>query len=149
VLWYYLSLWINYLITNIVLLTTKLKSSIFWDITPCSPLKINHCSGRTYHRHLQGRRISRAINQHENRCLCSPPAFMLVSCSAYSLTLKMEVICSSKTLVEFQQNIPHYIPEDSTLHNHRCENLKSFINNKTLYTLQFYNGTRSKKRSHQ
>jgi hypothetical protein len=29
--------------------------------------------------------------------------FMLVSCLAYSSTLKMEVICSSETLVDFQQ----------------------------------------------
>jgi hypothetical protein len=39
--------------------------------------------------------------------------FMLVSCLAYSLTLKMEVICSSKTLVNFQGTIEYYIPEDT------------------------------------
>jgi hypothetical protein len=42
----------------------------------------------------------------------------LVSCSPYSLTLKMEAICSSETLVDFQQTTFHYIPEDNTLHNH-------------------------------
>jgi hypothetical protein len=31
-----------------------------------------------------------------------PPAFRLVSCSAY-LTLKMEALCSSEVLVDFQQ----------------------------------------------
>jgi hypothetical protein len=35
----------------------------------------------------------------------------------------METICSSETSVDFQRC---YIAEDSTLHNHRCENLKSF-----------------------
>jgi hypothetical protein len=29
-----------------------IKSSIFWDITPCSPLKINRCFGGTYSVHL-------------------------------------------------------------------------------------------------
>jgi hypothetical protein len=29
--------------------------------------------------------------------------------------------------VDFQLTIRRYIPEDSTLHNHRCENLKSWI----------------------
>jgi hypothetical protein len=39
----------------------------------------------------------------------------------------MERICSSETTVEFQRTTRRYIPEDSTLHNHRCENLKSNI----------------------
>jgi hypothetical protein len=39
------------------------------------------------------------------------------SCSAYFSTLKMEVICSSETSVDFQQTTQHYIPE---------ENLKSY-----------------------
>jgi hypothetical protein len=45
-----------------------------------------------------------------------PPAFVLVSCSAY-LTLKMEVICSSKALNDFQQTTRPYIPEYSTRHS--------------------------------
>jgi hypothetical protein len=47
--------------------------------------------------------------------LCLPPAFTLVSCSAYSSTLKMEVICSSKTLADFQWTTGYYSPEDSIL----------------------------------
>jgi hypothetical protein len=38
----------------------------------------------------------------------------------------MEVICSSETPVDFQRTIWGYIPEDRTLHNLRCENLKSY-----------------------
>jgi hypothetical protein len=38
---------------------------IFWDITPCSPLKINRHSSGTCRLHLQGRSIIQAINQHE------------------------------------------------------------------------------------
>jgi hypothetical protein len=56
-----------------------------------------------------------------------PPAFTLFSFSDYSSTLKMEAICSSEISVDFQQTTRRYIPEDSSLHNHRCENLKSFI----------------------
>jgi hypothetical protein len=59
--------------------------------------------------------------------VCMPPAFTLGSCSAYSSTLKMETTCSSETSVDFKQTIRRYIPEDSTLHNHRSENLKSYI----------------------
>jgi hypothetical protein len=39
------------------------KSSIFWDITPCSPFKANRRFGGTYCLHFQGRRISRALKQ--------------------------------------------------------------------------------------
>jgi hypothetical protein len=62
------------------LTTLVTKSSVFWDITPCSPLKINRRFGRTCHLHLQGRRISQARNQHESS------ACHLLSCLTYSST---------------------------------------------------------------
>jgi hypothetical protein len=43
-------------------------------------------------------------------------------------TLKMEAICSSVTSVENQRTARRHIAEDDTLHNHRCENLKSYKN---------------------
>jgi hypothetical protein len=39
----------------------------------------------------------------------------------------MEAIYSSETSVDFQRTTRRYIPEDSTLYNHRCEHLKSYI----------------------
>jgi hypothetical protein len=62
---------------------------------------------------------------------CKPHALlvvclMLVSCLAYSSALEMEVMCSSKRLVEFRRKVWHYIPEDITLHNRWCENVKSY-----------------------
>jgi hypothetical protein len=33
-----------------------MKSSFFWDMTPCSPLKINRLFGGTYRVHFQNRR---------------------------------------------------------------------------------------------
>jgi hypothetical protein len=45
-----------------------------------------------------------------------PLAFMLVFCSAYSSTLKMEMIFSSETSADFQWTTQCYIPEDSILH---------------------------------
>jgi hypothetical protein len=79
-----------------------IKSTIFWDITPCSPLKVSRRFGGTYHLHLQGRRKNRARNQRENRRQAEP-AFTLVFCSAYSSTMKMQVIRSSKTSAELQR----------------------------------------------
>jgi hypothetical protein len=46
-----------------------------------------------------------------------------------SSTLKMEEICSSETSVETQRTTRRYISEDGTLHNHRSENLKSYVLN--------------------
>jgi hypothetical protein len=41
------------------------KNSVFWDITPCSPLKVNRRFGGTCHLHLQCQRISQANKQRE------------------------------------------------------------------------------------
>jgi hypothetical protein len=40
-----------------------MKSSVIWDITPCSPSKGNRYCGGTCRLHLQGRRMCRARNQ--------------------------------------------------------------------------------------
>jgi hypothetical protein len=82
------------------------------------------------------------------------PAFTLVSCLAYSSTLKMEATCSSSTSVVFQRTVPachlrsrwflawlilrpwrwrRYIPDDRTLHNHDCESPSSYIVYKVLF----------------
>jgi hypothetical protein len=53
--------------------------------------------------------------------------FMLVSCLAYPLTPKMEVTCSCETSIDFQRTTRRCIPEDSALHNHCCETLKSWL----------------------
>jgi hypothetical protein len=58
------------------------KSSIFWNTTPCSSLKINRRFGGTCRCHLHSRRISRARYKHESQVPAS--------------TLKMEAICSSE-----------------------------------------------------
>jgi hypothetical protein len=54
--------------------------------------------------------------------------FMLVSRLVCSSTLKCEAIFSSEMSVAFPRTTGRHIPEDRTLHNIRCENLKSYIN---------------------
>jgi hypothetical protein len=44
-----------------------MKISIFWNVTPCSLLKVNQRFEGTYRLHLQGRRISQERHQHESR----------------------------------------------------------------------------------
>jgi hypothetical protein len=84
------------------------KNPIFWDITPCSPLKVDRRFGVSYRIHLQVRRISQARNQHEARSKQS---------SASSI-LKVEAIYSSETSEDYTA-----IPGDKAVHNHSCENL--------------------------
>jgi hypothetical protein len=60
---------------------------------------------------------------------------MLVSCLTYSSTLKMETKCSSEMSVEYQRTTQRYIPEDITLHNHRCENLNSYLSYPSMLPL--------------
>jgi hypothetical protein len=39
----------------------------------------------------------------------------------------MEAVCSFEISADFQRTRRRYIPQDSTLHNHRCENLESYM----------------------
>jgi hypothetical protein len=103
----------------------NVKSSIFWGIMLCSPLKIDRRFGGTYRLFLQGRRISQRGNQNVVNVALLATCFTLLSCLSYSSTLKMEALCSSETSIEFQRTTWRYIREERTLYNHRCENLNS------------------------
>jgi hypothetical protein len=72
-----------------VLTAPVMKSSVFWDITQCSP-KLRS----VWHR-----------------------IFTLVSCSAYSLTQKMEATCSPKYRLTVNGLEQGCIPEDRTFQN--------------------------------
>jgi hypothetical protein len=93
-----------------------MKSIIFWDMTPCSPLSFTRRFGGTY---------------------------LLATCLLdgllnYSSTLKMEAIRSSETSRATQRTTRRHIPEDDdTLHNHRCENSNPTRN--FISELLFYN----------
>jgi hypothetical protein len=45
--------------------TLTMKNSVFWDITPCSLVKVNSHFLEVYHLHLQVRRKSHARSRHE------------------------------------------------------------------------------------
>jgi hypothetical protein len=89
-----------------------MKSSIFWDITPYSPLKVNQRFGGTCRLHLQDRRISLARNYREIRWQAELLFFARVGTF---LRLFLEPICSSETSVGFQRTTRRYIPEDINL----------------------------------
>jgi hypothetical protein len=48
----------NIYVGSEVLTALVMKSTIFWDIMPCSPLSVNRRFEGTYRLHLQGQKIS-------------------------------------------------------------------------------------------
>jgi hypothetical protein len=60
-------------------------------------------------------------------CSMFAVCFMLLSCLTHSSALRMEATCSSKTSVDFHLTIHNYIPDNRTLHNCCCENLKLYL----------------------
>jgi hypothetical protein len=93
-----------------------LKGSIFWDMMPCSSSKVNLRFGGKYRLHLQGRRINRARDQRESRWQIEPvlkPEF-----GGDMFFRNVGWLSTEYTAL--------YPIEDSILHNHRCDNLKSY-----------------------
>jgi hypothetical protein len=88
--------------------TKPIKSSIYWNITPCSQGKVN-------------RRFIGTYSLHVHLAAC----FMLVSRLVSFSAIKIGAICSTETSVDFHRTKRRYIPEDRTPNSHRCENLKS------------------------
>jgi hypothetical protein len=82
----------------------NLKSSVFWAITPCSPVKVNQTFGATYRIHFQGWTEVRRQYEADNKQSSS----------------------SSETSVDFHRTTLCHIPQDRILDNHRCENLRSY-----------------------
>jgi hypothetical protein len=81
-------------------------------VTPCITVEAHRCFGGTYCPHLHCRRVSQASNHAEadmNQSLG------LVTCLAYSSTLKMEAVCCSETSVNFCWTSWCHITEYSTL----------------------------------
>jgi hypothetical protein len=86
-----------------------MKSAIFRDITPCSPVKSQPVFQRNLSPPLQGQQVNHTRNQHDAGSKQS------CACLAYSLTLQMDAMCVFKMLVGFHLTKQLYIPEDSTL----------------------------------
>jgi hypothetical protein len=85
-----------------VLTAMFIKISIYWDITPCRPLKVNRCFAETCWIHLQGRKTSWTRNLRE--------------AGSKQGSLKKEATFPSETSIDFQRTTRCYIPEDTTLH---------------------------------
>jgi hypothetical protein len=108
-----------------VLTVVSVKSNSFWVVTPCNLVED--------YRHLGGMHCL-----HYKQSLLAA-CFFLVTSLAYSLTLKIEVVCSFKTLMNFYQTTQSHILEDSTVIN--CSERKVIL---ILRTIWYWKAKRNK-----
>jgi hypothetical protein len=70
-----------------------MKTSVSWNLTPCSLLKVNRCFGGIFRLHLQGRRLSKERNQRESRWNAGPK---LTYSSETSVDFqKIDILCNA------------------------------------------------------
>jgi hypothetical protein len=86
-----------------------IKTSNFWAIICCSPLKLNRHFRGTCRLHLRGLKMSQW--RHRNESDGKQNALMPVSCLPYPLTLKTET-CSSGAWTEMQWTMQLHISKD-------------------------------------
>jgi hypothetical protein len=91
-----------------VLTSVVTKSHIFWDIPPCSPLKVNRQFEATFRLYIQ-------------LCLLPASRWFLAWLILRPLRWRQHV----PPKADFQRTTRCYIPEDKTLHI-GCENLKFY-----------------------
>jgi hypothetical protein len=90
---------------------------------PRITLKVNWHFGGISSLRLQVQRTSRAKRNKRKYIASRVLDFTLVSCSAYSSIVKTGTTNYSETQIRFERTAR--VPEDKTLRNHRCANLKS------------------------
>jgi hypothetical protein len=83
--------------SQVILTVGTMKSVVSWIVKLCSSDMAKHVGG-TYCFHIQGQRMSEARRQQGWLADC----VLLVSCLAYTSTLKVETVCSSEMSGFFQ-----------------------------------------------
>jgi hypothetical protein len=102
--------------------STLLKSSVFWDTNPWSPVIFNRRFGGTYCLHLQGRGVGQARNLYDERNKQTLHVGFLLGLHFDSEDVKNTFLRNVGVL---SASMWHYIPEDAILHSHCREKLKS------------------------
>jgi hypothetical protein len=94
-----------------------MKGTAFWNVTMCSPLKVNRRCGGTYCLHSQSW-ICRA--RHHSACHLSSCQYLAQLIRPWGWKR-----CSSETSCDFNRLHGVISQNISTLHNHHCKSLKS------------------------
>jgi hypothetical protein len=99
----------------------SVNNSIMWDITTCSPLKVTRHFVGTCSLHLHGRKIIETRN-----LLCFATRFILASYLLIIWPWRWRRNISPNRLLAFN-GLHGFISQSIRLHNHRCEDLGSYI----------------------
>jgi hypothetical protein len=100
------------------------KSTIFWDMTLHSPFEVNRRFGGTYRLNFLIRRINQARNQPEVRWETDD---LLTTCLYAGFLFDLLFSPKHGADVDWLSRFARrYISENSTLHNYRNQNLKSY-----------------------
>jgi hypothetical protein len=107
-------------------------SSVFWNITPYSPLKVNRSfEGKCFIR-FQGRWIIQARNQRKGDSKQNLLATLFTQ--VYSCYPEDGGDMFRRNVCWFQRTTRRYILEDRSLYKHRYENLKPYRRYFMLYS---------------
>jgi hypothetical protein len=88
-----------------------MQGTVFCNVVLCSLVGVCWHSRGMHYPHILGQRVTQARNQ-----AILAASFLFVTCLAYFLTVKMEAMCSTETLVNYKWTKWHHIPENCTLH---------------------------------
>jgi hypothetical protein len=96
-----------------------MKSPIFWDITPCSPLKVNRRFGGIYRLNFHDRNISQARNQGESNWQAKPPYFIQdrLWCHKHKSEYLTEISSVEENKLRLSVLFPSFITINVTVRN--------------------------------
>jgi hypothetical protein len=95
-----------------------MKSSIFWDIMPCSPLSVRRCFGGTYRLNLQGRKNKLSMKRACKLRYCSRLRFAFIA-YGQGCPLGCDPVQSDRALQIITDHLlPPYSAQKSAVHNH-------------------------------
>jgi hypothetical protein len=110
---------------------TGMKSSIFWDITCVVCWKSTDTSDNTS---CPPSRLKSTPSKETSMKLAASKQWLCLLAKVYSSNLTMDVTHFSETSTDFQWTTWYYTPEDKTVHNQWCMNLKSCITGISAYS---------------
>jgi hypothetical protein len=85
---------------------THHRSTIFWDVAPCSPVETRPRFGGMYCLHLQIEELAKQVPMY---------LLPLFFCFAYSSALMTESVRSCETSVNFYETSQRRVPDDGTV----------------------------------
>jgi hypothetical protein len=95
-------------------ITEDVKSSVFWNVTPCSWVEVHIDVSEEHTSSIF--KVKEQAKQVAYKKWSAYHIFFLITCLAYSSTLKIEAVRSSETSVSFYRTTRRHILGDTIVH---------------------------------